>query len=76
MIDIFKRADVEAVKDDLALQLIPVLFDMVMLHHNHHHIDIIQERIKIRELVLCDLMILQEGVIALQRTGQMTLLGL
>ena len=32
-----------AVKNNFAFQLIPVLFDMVVLYHNHHHIHLIEE---------------------------------
>ena len=35
-----KRADVLAIQNDLALELVPILLDMVMLHHDDHHIDL------------------------------------
>ena len=49
---------------------------MVMLHHDYNHINVLQELIKVRDLILCNLMILQEWVVALQRTSKVSLLSL
>ena len=41
MIYSFKRTDIEAVKNNLPLQLIPILLDMIVLNHNDYHIEIL-----------------------------------
>lgn len=74
MIRSFKRTDVEAVHYDLAFQLVPVLLDVVVLHHDDDHVDVFQELIKVGELVFGYLVVLQEWVVALQRACQVTLL--
>jgi hypothetical protein len=38
MINAFKRTDIEAVKNNLALQLIPISLNVIMLNHNNNHI--------------------------------------
>ena len=74
MIHSLQRADIEAVEDNLAFKFVPVLLDMVVLHHDNHHVYIIKELIEIAELVFGYLLMLQEGVIALEGTGEVTLL--
>lgn len=74
MIHTLKRANIEAVKYNLALQLIPVQLDVVVLNHDDHHIHVVDEIIEVVELVLCNLVVLQEWVVALQWTGKVTLL--
>lgn len=74
MIRSFKRTDVEAVHYDLAFQLVPVLLDVVVLHHDDDHVDVFQELIEVGELVFGYLVVLQEWVVALQRACQVTLL--
>lgn len=74
MINTLQRTDVETIKDYLAFELVPVLFDMVVLYHDYNHIHIIDELIKVRELVLGNLVVSQEGIVAFQRTSKMTLL--
>ena len=76
MINTLKRTDIEAVENNLAFQLIPILLDVIMFHHDNNHIHIVDELIKVVELILGNLMVFQEGVIALQRTCKMTLLQL
>ena len=44
------------IKNDFALQLIPILFNVVVLHHNNNHIHLIEELVKIQNLVLDNLL--------------------
>ena len=74
MIHSLQRADIEAVEDDLSFQLVPALLDMVVLHHDNHHVHIVEELIEIAELVFGYLLMLQEGVVALEGTGEVALL--
>ena len=74
MIYPFQRADVVAIKYDLPLQLLPVLLDVVVLHHDHHHIHLVQELVEVQDLVLHDRLLREERVEGLQRPGQVTLL--
>ena len=61
----FEGADVEAVHHHFAAELVPVLLDVVVLHHNYHHVDVLQELVEVAELVLGNLIVYQERVIAL-----------
>lgn len=74
MINPLQRTNVETVEDDLAFQFVPVLLDMVVLHHNNHHVYIIKELIKVAKLILCNLLIFQERIVTLQWTGKVTFL--
>mgnify|MGYP007026762640 FL=1 len=76
MIYILKRADVEAIKNYFTLELVPVLFDVVVLNHDDNHIYIGEELIEVVILVFCDLIADEERIVALERTGKMTLLKL
>ena len=40
-----------AVEDDFTIQLIPDMFNMVVLHHDDHHINLAEELIKVKDLV-------------------------
>ena len=71
-----QRTNVETVEHDLAFEFIPILLDMVVLDHNHHHINILQELVEIGVLILGNLAVLKERVVALERTGEMTFLCL
>ena len=64
-----------AIKNNLALQLIPVLLDVVVLHHDDNHIYLIEELIKVQNLVLHNLLLSEEGIESLQRTCQVALLN-
>ena len=64
-----------AIEDNFALELIPVLLNLVMLNHDDDHIDVCEELVEIVVLVLHDI-ILNEGIIDLERTGEMALLAL
>ena len=74
MIHPFQRADVVAVEDDLALELVPVLLDVVVLDHDDDHIDLVEELVEVEDLVLHDLLVGEEGVEGLERTGEVALL--
>ena len=74
MIHSLQRADIEAVEDNLAFQFVPVLLDMFVLHHDNHHVYIVDELIEVAELVFGNLLIFQEGVVALEGTGEVALL--
>ena len=63
-----------AVKDDLAFQFIPVLLDVIVLHHNYHHINFTQELIEIQYLVLNNLFISKEWIEGFKWTSKMTFL--
>lgn len=75
MIRSFKRTDVEAVHYDLAFQLVPVLLDVVVLHHDDDHVDVFQELVEVGELVFGYLVVLQKWVVAFKRACQVALLG-
>ena len=62
-----------AIQDDLTLQFIPILLDLIVFHHDNHHVHIVEELVEVVELVLHDIL-LQERIVTFQRTGQVTLL--
>ena len=66
--------NVVAIQNHFALELVPVLFDVVVLDHNDHHIHLGEELVEVEDLVLDDLLFGEEGVEGLQRTGEVTLL--
>ena len=76
MIHPFQRANVVAVEDYLPFQFVPVLLDVVVLYHNHHHIHLAQELVEVQDLILHNLLVGEEGVETLQRTGQVTFLNI
>ena len=65
-----------AIQNHLIFQLVPVLLDMVMFHHDDHHVDFVEELVEVKDLVRDNLLVGKERVEALQRTGQMTLLDI
>ena len=73
---ICKWTNVMTVEDNLALQLVPILFDMVMLNHNDYHIHLIQELVEVQNLILHDFFVSKEGIKRLQRASEMALLSL
>ena len=75
MINPFQRTDVVTIKDDFALKFVPVLLNLVMLHHDDDHIDVGEELVEIVVLVLHDI-ILNERIVDLERTSKMALLTL
>ena len=62
MIYSFKRTDVMAIQDHLTLQLVPILLDMVVFHHNNNHIYLVQELVEVQNLVLHDFLLSEEGI--------------
>ena len=74
MINPLKRADIMAIKDDLPLQFVPILLNMVVLHHDDHHIHLVEELVKIKNLVLYNLFLSEERIKGLQRTSEMAFL--
>ena len=54
-----------AIQHNFALQLIPILLDMVMLDHDNHHIHFVKELVEIQDLVLDNLLLGEERVEAL-----------
>ena len=68
------RADVMAIQNNLALELVPVLLDVVVLDHNDHHIHLGEELVEVEDLVLDNLFLGEEGVEGLERTGEVALL--
>ena len=69
-----QRTNIEAIKDYLALELVPILFDMVVLNHDDYHVNICKELIEVIVLVICNLVAYEEWIVALERTSEMTLL--
>ena len=65
-----------AIQNHLIFQLVPVLLDMVMFHHDDHHVDFVEELVEVKDLVRDNFLFSKERVEALQRTGQMTLLDI
>ena len=65
-----------AIKNHFTLQLVPVLFDMVMLNHDDYHIYFAEELVKIKDLVLDDFFVGKKGVEAFQWTSKVTLLNI
>ena len=63
-----------AIQNNLTFQLVPVLLDMVVLHHDDHHVNFIQELIKVQNLVLHDFFVGEERVEGLEGTSEVTLL--
>lgn len=61
------------VKDDFALELVPILLNLVVLHHDDNHIDVGEELVEVVVLVLDDVF-LDERIIDLERTGKVTFL--
>ena len=74
MINAFKRTDIEAVKNNLALQLIPISLNVIMLNHNNNHIYINKKLIEVIVLIFCNLVSYEEWVITLKWTCKMILL--
>lgn len=76
MIYTLKRADVETIKNYFALDLVPILLDVVVLNHNDNQIYIGEELIEVVILVFCDLVADEERIVAFERTCKVTFLKL
>lgn len=76
MVGAFEGANVEAVEDYFAAELVPVVLEVVVLDHDYDHVDVFEELIEVAELILCNLVILKEGVVAFERTGEVAFLCL
>ena len=50
MVHTLQRADIMAVEHDLPFQLVPVLLDVVVLHHDDHHVDLREELVEVEHL--------------------------
>ena len=48
-----QRANVLAVENHFAFQFVPILLDVVVFHHDDHHIHLIQELVKVQNLMNC-----------------------
>ena len=75
MVGAFKGADVVAVEDDFAFEFVPVLLDVVVLHHHYHEVNVIEEGVEVVILV-CHDVAGDEGVIAFERASEVALLSL
>ncbi len=62
------------IQNHFPLQLLPILLNMLMLHHNHHHIHFTEELVEVKDLILDDLLVGEERIKALQRPGEVALL--
>lgn len=51
-----------AIQNHLSFQFIPILLNMVVLHHDDNHVDLAQELVKVKNLVRHNLLIGEEGV--------------
>lgn len=71
-----QRTNVETVEHDLAFEFIPILFYVIMLDHNHHHVNILQELVEVRVLVRGNLVVIKKRIVALERPSEVTLLCL
>ena len=67
-------ADVVAVEDDLAAELVQVLLDVVVLDHDDDHVDLVEELVEVEDLVRNDSLVGEEGVEALQWAGEVAFL--
>jgi len=74
MIHPIQRTDIVAIENHFALQLIPVLLDMVVLDHNDHHIHFVKEMVEVENLALYNLLASEEWVESLERASQMSFL--
>ena len=75
MIHVFgDGTDVVAVEDDLATKLVPVLTDVVVLHHDDHHVHLGDELVEVEDLVFHDCLIREEGVEGLERACEVAFL--
>ena len=54
------------VQDDFALQLVPLLLQVLVFHHDYHHVHRLQELLEIHHLAFHHLMVFQERVITFQ----------
>lgn len=75
MINSLLLDDVAAVEDDFAAEFVGLLLDFIVLDHDDNEVNIIEERVEVMELVGDDVL-LDEGIVALEGTGKMALLGL
>lgn len=63
MVHIFRqRTDIVTVEDDFALELVPVLLDVVVLDHDDHHIHLGEELVEVEDLVLDEGLLGEEGL--------------
>ena len=63
MIDVFgQRADIMAIQNYFTLQLVPVLLNVIVLHHDNHHIHLAEELVEVQNLVLHNGLVGEEGV--------------
>lgn len=69
MINSLKWTNIETIQYHLTLEPIPVVLDVIVLNHQYYHINILQELIEIRELILCNLVVLEKRIVALQWTS-------
>ena len=72
----FDWTDVVAIKNDFALEFVPVLFDVVVLNHNDNHINFIEELVEVKNLVLYDFFVCEEWIITLKRASAVALLNI
>ena len=73
MINSIERTDVMAVEDDLPLEFVPIALDLVVLDHDDYQVNVSEECVEVVVLVR-DHILLDEGVVDLQRLGEVALL--
>ena len=61
-----------AIQNHLAFQLIPILLDVVVLHHNDHHVHLGEELVKIENLIRHNLLVGEKGVETLEWTSKVS----
>ena len=74
MVGVFEGADVVAVEDDFTFEFVPVLRDVVVLHHHYHEVDVVEEGVEVVILVCHDVAV-DEGVVAFERASEVTFLS-
>ena len=55
-----------AIQNHFALQLVPVLLDVVMFHHDNHHVNLGKELVEVEHLVRHNGLVGEEGIEAFQ----------
>ena len=68
MVDARQIANVVTIQDHFSRQLIHILFDFIVFHHEDDEIDVVKEFIQVVILV-CDDLVRNEGIVHLEPVG-------
>lgn len=69
------RANIVAVEHNLAFEFVPILLDVVVLDHDDHHVNLLEELVEVKNLVFHNLLVGEEWIEALERPGEMFFLN-